>query len=176
MDRARRCTLVCSLTLFGTGACAIGRESLIDPYVVGLQPKSPSISLEDGTSFMVTNDTRPLFEWEAFPTARDRERDTGWIARTKNVTYDLIIYRARRDAPAEVVCSRTALPGPSHQMPEPLPGRTRYFWTVRARFELNGQVRVTDWSVVDAQNVFPRGPVARLPLVPSEFYFRFETP
>jgi hypothetical protein len=173
---ARRCPLICSLLLLGTGACAIGRGSRAEPYVAGLQPRSPGIALDDATSFVVTNDARPVFEWEALSALHDRDRDNGWIARTKNVTYDLVVYRARRDAPAEVVCSHTGLPGPSHQMSEPLLARTRYFWTVRARFELDGQVRVTDWSVLDPQNVYPYGPVSRLPLVPNEFYFRFETP
>jgi hypothetical protein len=148
----------------------------VESQSVGLQPKSPSISGADGISFVVIDGTQPILEWEGFPTVRDRERDSGWIARTQNVRYDVVIYRARRDAPAEVVYSQTGLPGHTHQVSEPLPARTRYFWTVRARFELDGQVRVTDWSVVDAQNVYPHGPVSRLPLVPSEFYFRFETP
>jgi hypothetical protein len=41
---------------------------------------------------------------------------------------------------------------------------------------IDGQVRVTEWSVIQPRRVMPNGPVSRLPVVPSEFYFRFETP
>src|SRR5712671_1089267 len=83
---ARRWPLICSLLLLGTGACAIGRGSRAEPYVAGLQPKSPGIALDDATSFVVTNDARPVFEWEALSALHDQDRDSGWIARTKNVT------------------------------------------------------------------------------------------
>jgi hypothetical protein len=160
------------LTVIATSACSTVAPS----RVIGLRPESPPPGDVDGTSFVLVETTRPTFRWESFPTRADAERDPAWASRLKNVAYDLAVYRARRGAPAEVVYSRQALPEPSHVIVEPLPAGARYFWTVRARFVIDGQVRVTEWSVIQPRRVMPNGPVSRLPVVPSEFYFRFETP
>jgi hypothetical protein len=46
----------------------------------------------------------------------------------------------------------------------------RFFWTVRARFELDGRERVTEWSAT-------HWPAANDELsVPSRACFRFRTP
>jgi hypothetical protein len=85
------------------------------------------------------------------------------------VSYDLKILRAEFDHPSQVVYERFGLPGPSHRVEEPLERSTRYFWTVRARFELNGATRVTPWSRL-------RFGLATDRAVPSPLYFGLETP
>jgi hypothetical protein len=47
-----------------------------------------------------------------------------------------------------------------HTLETPLEPSSLYFWTVRARFELGGQVKVTDWGVSR---------------VPHPSYYRFKT-
>ena len=50
----------------------------------------------------------------------------------------------------------------------PLAPSTRYAWTVRARFDLDGATRVTAWG--------SEGRGSRLPQVPNPFYYRFAIP
>ncbi len=71
--------------------------------------------------------------------------------------------------PPASVYSRAGIPAPSHTLEETVQPSTKYFWTVRARFELDGQPRVTEWGVTDS---FAR----RLVPVSNPFSFRFKTP
>ncbi len=69
-----------------------------------------------------------------------------------------------------MVYSRQGLPEPGHKIEAPLEPVTEYFWSVRARFELDGQTRVTPWSAA-------LGDPAEGPLqLPRPSYFRFKTP
>ncbi len=71
--------------------------------------------------------------------------------------------------PPASVYARAGIPAPSHTLEEAVQPSTKYFWTVRARFELDGQPRVTEWGVTDSF-------VRRLVPVPNPFSFRFKTP
>ncbi len=70
--------------------------------------------------------------------------------------------------------SRRGLPEPWHKLEEQLAPSTKYFWTIRARFELDGLPRVTQWGVMKGRADDP--PVARLPVIPSPSHYRFSTP
>ena len=89
---------------------------------------------------------RPTLHWEAFPRASDITVAPEEMGRVKNIRYDLIIARENYLAPAEVVYSRQGLSDTMHTIEISLSSNTRYFWTVRARFELDGRVRVTEWG------------------------------
>jgi hypothetical protein len=66
------------------------------------------------------------------------------------------------------VYRRDGLLRPEHVLEEALAPNARYFWTVRARFELDGATRVTGWGSTHD--------VARDSMSsPSRFSYRFRT-
>ena len=117
---------------------------------------------------------QPTLRWEAFRPGQ-LGLDPG---RVRNVTYDVRLWTAPREgAPLEVAYVRDGLTAPEHRVDTPLaPGR-RYHWTVRARFELDGQSQVTPWSATMPKA--PRAPFTdRPPLEPPSpsAYRSFTTP
>jgi hypothetical protein len=90
------------------------------------------------------------------------------MSRVTNIRYDLRIAREEDSAPAEVVYRREGLPAPEHRLEQSLASATRYFWTVRARFELDGRTQLTEWSGTRPD------PGAQLD-APSRISFRFRT-
>ncbi len=116
---------------------------------------------------------RPTLRWESFPRPEDLEADkAGRLAAVRNQTYELRIWRAEGDFPSELVYARSGLTEPVHTVETPLAPDTDYQWTIRARFELNGEPRVTEWAV------FGLAPeVAVIPLQQgSIMYYWFRTP
>ncbi len=120
--------------------------------VAGLRPLSPTT--EDRMPTLESS--QPALRWEPFPRPADLEADPhGWVRRVRGVTYDLRIWRGGRDHfgheeiyPDELVYARSALSVPEHTVDTPLASETPYLWSVRARFELDGQIRVTPWGVL----------------------------
>lgn len=102
---------------------------------------------------------QPTLRWQSFPRQEDLEADHERVlSRVGAVGYDLKIWKAmegypirriqreKSADPGELVYSRTGLRDPSHRVETPLEPSTRYFWTVRARFKINGHSRVTEWG------------------------------
>lgn len=112
---------------------------------------------------------QPTLSWQAFPRAADRAAAPEDMARVQAVRYDLVIARERNLAPAEIVYRRMGLPGPAHRVEAPLPANAHFFWTVRARFTLDGAPHVTGWG---STHFAARDGVTS----PSQFSFRFRTP
>lgn len=142
--------------------------------ISGLRPEYPEARLE----FAKVDSLQPTLRWEVFPRSQDRGADReGLLGRIGNVTYDVKIWRAdvegRIEYPAEVAYSRRGLQEPWHKIEEPLKPSTKYFWSIRARFELDGHPKVTQWGVME--NPYSPG-VARSPLVPNPLHYRFKTP
>jgi hypothetical protein len=138
--------------------------------VSGLKPEYPKlVTGGSGIAFFEVDSLQPTFRWESFPRPQDLNEDKdGLIARIDNVTYDLNIWRAQDEYPVEVIYSRQRLLVSMHVMEEPLEPSTKYFWSVRARFEVEGRTRVTEWGVALGSG--------RSPVVPNPFYYRFKTP
>lgn len=156
---------VCLLVLLLLTGCALS--------VYGLRPEYPKPRLKRGglsADFVGVDSLRPTLRWKPFPDSDDRKADReGMLSRVRNVTYELKILRAERDHPAQVVYARSGLPEPSHRLETPLEPSARYFWTVRARFELDGVTRVTPWGRI-------RGAGSTDLVVPSRFYYGLKTP
>lgn len=89
---------------------------------------------------------QPELRWEKFPRAVDFETAPAEMARVSNVTYDLVVAIENRNAPLRVVYRREAIGASSHRLETALEPSRRYFWSVRARFELDGRAHVTEWS------------------------------
>lgn len=112
---------------------------------------------------------QPMMRWQGFPREVDRAVAPEDMARVSNVTYDLVIARERNLAAADIVYRRSGLPAPGHRLETPLEPNARYFWTVRARFMLDGVPHVTGWG---STHYVARDGVTS----PSQFSFRFRTP
>lgn len=107
-------------------------------------------------------ETLPTLRWAPLREREDLQLDPG---RVTNISYDLKLYGAERAktwwVPGRTVYERKALPSPSHTLEFPLEQCKRYMWTVRARFELDGQPRVTEWTGARPTEVHPWGSRAR---------------
>jgi hypothetical protein len=115
------------------------------------------------------DDLRPTLRWQSFPRGGDFKAAPEDMARVRHVRYDLLIVREHNSAPAEIVYRIEGLPEASHAPEISLDSGTRYFWTVRARFELDGHERVTEWG---STHFMAFGRIVS----PSPFSYRFKTP
>lgn len=113
--------------------------------------------------------TRPTLSWQAFPRDADIAAAPEDMAAVRDVRYDLIIAQERNMTPGEIVYWREGLPNNSHTLTQSLKPDTRYFWSVRARFKLNGRERVTEWGGVNL-------PALEWFTAPSTGSYRFKTP
>jgi hypothetical protein len=112
---------------------------------------------------------QPTLRWEAFPREAERTAASADMARVENVAYDLVLAREENLAPSREVYRREGLPQPEHRVETMLQPGARYFWTVRARFTLDGATRVTGWGATHH--------IARESMtVPSPYSYRFRTP
>lgn len=128
---------------------------------------------------------QPVLRWEKFPRAADFKAAPGDMARVGKVTYDLVVAIEHRNAASRIVYRREALEASSHRLETALEPARRYLWSVRARFELDGRARVTEWSGATLGNSLLEGrPFAWLaaPLLDAQFAspnsgsYRFATP
>ncbi len=142
--------------------------------------KSADEMRKDMILYSEVDSLQPTLRWEPFPRPRDHKpKNESLISQIKDVTYDLKIWQATNDYPERLVCDATALPEPQFQLPYPLKHGTKYFWTFRARYTLNGQPQVSRWafSLVPATGEgMPLGGSCDMDEIPSTNYFRFITP
>lgn len=143
---------------------------------LGLRPEYPE-NRTSGTQilFVDVDSLQPTFRWESFPRPHDFKADTqGMLSRIKNITYALKIWRIENGLPSEVIYSRFGLPMPSHKIEIPLETCAKYFWTVRARFELDGQTRVTEWGISQLPRLAVPDRIRQQ--IPQTNLYRFKTP
>ena len=100
---------------------------------------------------------RPTLEWERFPRVYAWAPERADAARISGVTYEIRLYNALRRhvsggadylSPERVIYERAGLAQPVHRPETELEPCAAYFWTARARFVLDGRVRVTPWMSV----------------------------
>jgi hypothetical protein len=176
--------------------------------ISGLRPEypEPRRSSLDYTKVMIVfvevNSLQPTLRWESFPRQQDSDTYSKEIlSRINNVTYDLKIWRAENDYPVEMIYTRQGLSKPLHKIKNPLLKCTKYFWTVRARFEFDGYDRVTEWGIIipgelteemgiiytggagksaseisGASKIELSDIARRMPRIPNPFFYRFKTP
>jgi hypothetical protein len=112
---------------------------------------------------------RPRFKWEAFPRPGDIAVAPEEMKRVSNVKYDLLIAKEENMAPGVVIYQQQGLQSPEHVINLSLQPDSRYFWTVRARFELDGRSRITEWGSTHFA-------VRERITAPSQYSYRFRTP
>ena len=121
------------------------------------------------SAWTTVDDLQPTLRWQAFPRDIDVALAPQEMGRVKNVHYDLLVAREENLGPAEIVYHREGLADSVHKIETRLTPDTRYFWTVRADFELDGRRRVTGWS---STVCCPGSGLT----APSRYSFRFKTP
>ena len=117
----------------------------------------------------------PKLRWERFPPANPDPygvQDAEVKYEITKVTYELQIWETADDRPGPFVYGRNGLLEPIHKLETPLKPSTNYMWTVRARFLLDGQIRVTSWGWGQCYGKIPRG----LPVDQNPNLYRFRTP
>lgn len=89
-------------------------------------------------TFTLIKEQQPIFRWESFPWTFDQVSQE----RFSDIVYDLEIY----EFGGSLVYARRGLKETKHQVEDVLKRDTKYVWTVRARFKLDGKTRVTEWG------------------------------
>jgi hypothetical protein len=118
----------------------------------GLKPETPPAR---GDGCKSVNSRQPTLRWQAFVAESNTTKSEPGMS---GVTYEMKIWVADHDAPGNLVYAREGLPEPSHTVQEPLSTAITYFWSIRARFLLNGAPRVTDWGQQLRMNIEARDP------------------
>src|SRR5215467_11939981 len=116
----------------------------------------------------------PRFAGKPSPGPEDVKVDIGGhLANARGVTYEIRIWSADDWYPVELVYARAGLSEPVHTLETPLAPDTLYLWTIRARFDLDGQQRVTEWAFLGFND-------DRVPILPPSGryagYYGLKTP
>jgi hypothetical protein len=142
--------------------------------VSGFEPVQPAPTYAE--RFPVVESVKPTLVWSPFPGKEypvQFSKPTTFIDErigATNIRYDLIIWkpvnpeyvnygtvvpaypdpgRAWRSVDIlSAVYERSELSGTSHSVEVALERGTEYAWSVRARFDVDGQTRVSEWSIV----------------------------
>lgn len=103
--------------------------------------------------FVEVASLQPTLQWERFPRDHDRVDADGHYHTITDVRYDLRVFDTAIPSstnivlvPAQQVYDARDISEPYHKIESGLHDCSDYFWTVRARFKLDGQVRVTEWA------------------------------
>jgi hypothetical protein len=100
----------------------------------------PSMPRDDCS--VTVDSLQPNLRWQPLPSTTTEATAPD----PSSVTYELKIWEVSHDAPGDLIYRREALRDPSHALEEPLRPATTYFWSIRARFLVDGQPRVADWG------------------------------
>jgi hypothetical protein len=111
---------------------------------------------------------RPTLRWQAFPRSSDQEY---FFNQINNISYDLKIWHADLNQLGELVYSKEGIITPFHTLESDLKLSARYYWTVRARFNLGKKKRLTQWS----HSRWPRAVGCADQNILAEDYFQFKT-
>jgi hypothetical protein len=92
---------------------------------------------------------QPTLTWEAFPRQLDLQSEyAGNLNKISDISYEIGIWEGSPFDVGErrLIYSRTGLREPRHTLEEPLQPGSHYMFSVRTRFILDGQPRLTPWS------------------------------
>ncbi len=115
---------------------------------------------------------QPELRWESFPRQEDLENDPELADHISDVTYDLRIWK-KISYPYELIYRMEGLVHPYHTVQNSLEPSSEYIWAVRARFKLDGNIRVLDWGI--AKDSAPTK-MTYSDVVPNTHYYRLYTP
>jgi len=151
--------MLLSAVLYGCGPPLVTR---------GLRAEYPAQRLyfpdPPPASFVKVDSLQPTLRWESFPREQDLSSYTKEeLSRITEVTYQL---RIETKGWSYV---KDDLSEPYHRVEVVLQFSTKYLWTVRACFKLDGEPRCTEWGAVSD---WGRKAVCH----PNFWSYRFQTP
>lgn len=160
--------LLCLLMASGLAGAVTGCGK---PAMVGLRPDYPPVERKWYallTEFVEVDTLTPTFRWQPLdigPVDPSTPRNDGPI---DNVTYEIRIWQTVARSTGKLVYAKSLLTATEHRLERPLNPGTRYFWSVRAHFEVDGRHRITEWTLA--------GYLLRSETVPNDSCLRFKTP
>ncbi len=162
--------MLCHLNRLTTRILVMGTFAWIvmgcgKPAFVGLHPDYPPIvrkSLSLVADFVVVDERMPTFRWQ--PLNLDRFDP---LHMPENITYELRVWRTVPSETGKLVYARDGLAETVHPMASSLAPDTRYLWSVRAHFTIDGRQRTTEWAMA--------GYPLRNESVPNDSCLRFTT-
>ena len=134
--------------------------------VTGLRAVYPPVEKKTfavSTEFVEVDSLEPTFQWQPFPQPEDDLAN-----RVQDVTYEIRIWAATSGPAGKLIYSHDGIQQPSHKLEKPLAPSTRYLWSIRAHFVIEGNSRVSEWGMA--------GIPFRNESVPNLSCFRFITP
>lgn len=147
----------------------VSSQVVFEPvFMHGLAPSSPLYTYSLITP--VVDGLQPMLAWQVFPRASDIKRVSEQMSRVKDVRYDLVIADKKNNFPSEIIYQREGLTENSHKLEISLSPGEHYYWTVRARFELDGRQQLTEWSTTDVYNIY------KIINAPNQGSYQFKTP
>jgi hypothetical protein len=173
-------------------AVLISAGCAVPTAVSGFRPVYPEVTHSFGPSapdildWTKVDSLQPTLRWQAFP----GEHQDGWLRTTpfidvnpgsvRDVRYDLRIWTVLGRSPGDLVYEIDGLTEPSHKLDRSLKPDTEYYWTVRARFTLDGQPRASEWSLSQIPCAGARGcgrdEARQTGRIPPLNHYRFKTP
>lgn len=141
------------------------------PSVVGLRGEYPPVirkSFSLHTEFVEVESLTPVFRWHPLMIPHDHQSIKPGSEGANNITYELRVWRTVAVDGTKVVYVRDRLTATEHQIEKPLEPGTRYYWSIRAHFEIDDRHRATEWALA--------GYPLRHESVPNESCLRFKTP
>jgi hypothetical protein len=141
--------------------------------MVGLHPEYPPVEIKTFSlyaEYVEVDTLQPTFRWQPLKIPRKEGAAVPAPADKKieNITYELRIWHITALKSGKQVYARDGLTDAYHRVEMPLQPDTRYLWSVRAHFRLNGRPRTIEWSLA--------GYALRNEAVPNESCLRFQTP
>lgn len=168
------------------------------PSISGFRPVYPPLTatfftspsnMYDKLNWPKVDSLQPTLRWKPFPGEHELPFPFGdgqvkpFItmdhASVSDVRYDLKIWTVLERSPEELAYDIEGLTEPIYKLERPLKSNTKYYWSVRARFNLDGQPRVSEWSLSQTPCMGPgcAQNAARIAgRIPQLNYYRFKTP
>jgi hypothetical protein len=161
--------------------------------VSGFRPAYPEVTSTFGNPDILdsprVDSLQPNLHWQSFPGEHQQHLFAAIVpfvpvdlARVRDVAYELRIWTVVAGAAGPLVYERNGLTEPSHRLEIALKPDTRYYWSVRARFKLDGEPRVSEWSLVQVPcsreygDYCARAEARNIGRIPPNNHYRFRTP
>ena len=176
-------------------AILVATGCAVQTSVSGFRPVYPGATYSFGNpppdilDWTKVDSLRPTLRWQPFPGEHQKFPGAPIIAfvavdpaAVSDVRYDLRIWTVHVRAPGEVAYEIDGLSEPYHAITRDLKPDTEYYWSVRARFNLNGQPRVSEWSLSQVPcppsygTECARGVSRQIGRIPPLNHYRFKTP
>jgi hypothetical protein len=143
LARRRAGAALVAVTLWASGCVSKATTGLC-----AVDPDEPKTVLR---GVVIVRGPERMLRWQSFPRPQDESAlGPGGAALVRNVRYELEIWALPGPtgimAPPTVV---TGLTAPEYRLKDLAQGE-QYWWAVRARFELEGRPRVTQWTTEGA--------------------------